>query len=171
MRGFFWKGCHHASRHKPWGERGGFFLFPRELARTVVVGVRNSGPLPDSQEKDESDGGYLEISTPSVLWPDTGQAREGNVGQGQPESCPRGLLPGRREQDTRVHDSSHQLGPLTPSSRWGHVPFDSAGRSQSPHGKQGPVPMSTPPSPVPAHPLQRHLHAEVGEEPGYCHAD
>ena len=73
-----------------------------------------------------------------------------------------GSCQGGGNRTTRVRDSSHHLGPLTSLSRCGHVHFHSAGRSQSPHGKQGPVPMTTPPSPAPAHPLQRHLHAAGG---------
>lgn len=96
------------------GERACFLLFPRELARFLVVSVRESRPVPDSQEKDKSDGGCHQISLHSQL----PMARYGPCQRerGGPEPVwilPRGLLPeGKGRTMESVCDNSHHLGPL-----------------------------------------------------------
>ena len=87
---FLRKGCHHASRHNPGGLECPYF-FPREVARTVAVSVRDSRALLDSQEKDESNGGPPEMPALSASYGQT-RARPGKQhparGQGSEGPCP-----------------------------------------------------------------------------------
>lgn len=91
---FFRRSCHHASTHKPPGEGVCLLLLPGLLARFLVVSVKESRLVLDSQEKDKSDQPALS-ATCGQRWPIP--EKEGKVGQSQFESYLRGLLPEHEE--------------------------------------------------------------------------
>ena len=92
--GFFCCCCLFFKKGLSWHNPGGLecpYLFPREVARTVAVSVRDSRALLDSQEKDKSDGGPSEMPALSASYGQT-RARPGKQcharEQGSKGPCP-----------------------------------------------------------------------------------